>query len=482
LSQRLLRYLGIGLASCMGLVVALYLAFVALMVVTENHWLGSPPFHAAIDVASSSPHELTLIDQGATSLALRLEMIRAAKRSLDLEFFIFELDAASRIVSQALAEKARSGVRVRVLVDFSLAVFELRPVYARELMAAGVEVRYYNTASVARFFSVQHRTHRKIFLVDDEVAMIGGRNIANDYFDLSDHYNFLDSDVMITGEVVGAIGESFDLYWNSPWVVTPDSVADEESATGQASPASPASTADLLKPKAGDPEILRQLAAVNTDLQAQTCPNIRFVTDYPGAGLQNRKVFGAIMQTLARARERVVAESPYLVLRVEGLDAVSELTARGIDVTVLTNSLHSTDAYYTVSPLYFALDSVAETGLELYAYDGSPSPHTVAFPGSQRWGVHSKRAVIDDDTIMIGTYNVDPRSANLNSELLIVCEGAPALAAQMHASLVDRIGRARPVIGNSTVDSSNLIGDASSSSKMLMILVAPVASLFDFLL
>ena len=220
-----------------------------------------------------------------------------------------------------------------------------------------MEVRYYNTASVARFFSVQHRTHRKILLADGAAAMIGGRNIANDYFDLSDHYNFLDSDVLITGEVVGAIQESFDLYWNSPWVVTPDSVGDDELI------AEGASARALLTLEPATSSFSSAWPNVNTGLSTHTCPKIRFVTDYPGAGLHNRKVFGAILETLARAKRRVVAESPYFVLRGDGLAAVGELVARGIDLTVLTNSLHSTDAYYTVAPLYFSLDAVADTGL-----------------------------------------------------------------------------------------------------------------------
>ncbi|MFT5447340.1 MAG: putative cardiolipin synthase [Gammaproteobacteria bacterium] len=102
-------------------------------------------------------------------------------------------------------------MRARLLVDFSLAVFKLRPAYAHELAQAGVQARDYNTTTIARFFSVQHRTHRKILLADGRSAIVGERNIADDYFDLSAHYNFLDSDVSISGDIVGAMRESFDL-------------------------------------------------------------------------------------------------------------------------------------------------------------------------------------------------------------------------------------------------------------------------------
>lgn len=104
------------------------------------------------------------------------------------------------------------------------------------------------------------------------------------------------------------------------------------------------------------------------------------------------------------------------MLRDDGLAVAAQLGARGVALTVLTNSLHSTNAYYTAA-----------------------RPQTGTFPGSQRWGVHSKRAAIDDDTIMIGTDNVDPRSANRNSGLMVVCQGSPALAAPMNADLHERI-------------------------------------------
>lgn len=456
------------------LIALLYLGFSALMLITEKQWLGEAPFHEATDVVSESTHEIALIDQGATSLAVRLALIESATASLDLEFFIFEVDTASRLVSQALVAKARSGVRVRVLVDFALPVFKLRPAYARELAAAGIEVRYYNTASVARFFSVQHRTHRKLLLVDGVTAMVGGRNIGNDYFDLSEHYNFLDSDAVIRGEVVSAIGDSFDLYWNSSWTVLPGSVEQDDGDTALASA--------LLAQRPGDRAIRTRLGEVDTALQAHDCPKVRFVTDYPGAGGHNRRVFEAITQVLAGARTQVLAESPYFVLRPDGVGVVRSLTERGVAVTVLTNSLHSTDAYYTVSPLYFGLAEVADTGIALHAYGGAPPEQLPVFQGSQRWGVHSKRAVVDDDTIIIGTYNVDPRSANLNSELVVVCEGNTTLAARMRADIEDRIARSEPVIGEAGVESGHLIGAAPWRSVLMMVVVAPVAGLFDFLL
>src|SRR4029079_499833 len=125
------------------------------------------------------------------------------------------VDDASRLLTQALIKRAREGVQVRILVDFSAPVFKLKPAYARLLGEAGVKVRYYNTSAIYRIISIQHRSHRKLLIIDEATVMTGGRNVANDYFDLSDHYNFLDSDLEVSGPIVKTVLQSFDVYWKS---------------------------------------------------------------------------------------------------------------------------------------------------------------------------------------------------------------------------------------------------------------------------
>ena len=169
----------------------------------------------SLQAHSTEPHRLTHFDQGAASFHRRLELIESAKKSVALEFFIYNVDEASRLLTQALLKKAREGVDVRILVDFSAPVFELKPAYAQVLGAAGVKVRYYNTSALYRLVSIQHRSHRKLLIIDGDTVLTGGRNIGNDYFDLSDHYNFLDSDLEVSGPIVKTVLDSFDVYWNA---------------------------------------------------------------------------------------------------------------------------------------------------------------------------------------------------------------------------------------------------------------------------
>jgi putative cardiolipin synthase len=151
----------------------------------------------------------------------------------------------------------------------------------------------------------------------------------------------------------------------------------------------------------------------------------------------------------------------------------------------LTNTLGSTDASYAVAALYPSLGSLADTGLTLSAYGGKalPDQSTTLGGGDPRWGVHSKRGVIDDETTILGTYNVDPRSANLNSELILVCRGQKALAAEVLASIAAREAASRRVIERGTiVDRSALLGDSPFRQRLRFLLEMPIANLFDFLL
>ena len=453
----------------------LYFAFLGIQEASERQWLGRAPTHDAIDVRLREPHTVALLDVGFDSLATRLKLIEQAKTSIELEFFIYEVDTASRLVTQALARKAREGVKVRLLVDFSLPVFKLAPHYAHELAAAGVEVRYYNTAGLARFFAVNHRTHRKLLVVDRAQAIIGGRNIGDDYFDLSERYNFLDSDLLIQGPVSAAIADSFDLYWASDWVARPGDVASAEA------PGAPA----LLGPaSAAETALLAELQGHAPQHTPSTCPDIHFVTDYPGSGVERRKVFTELTRLAQEARQQILIESPYLVLREDGTAVLQTLAQRGVRLSILTNSLYSTDAFYTVASLANGLDPLQQLpGLEVWAYAGQPLAGSARPAASPRWGVHAKRAVFDDHTVVVGTYNIDPRSANLNSELMVVCRGDHALAAALQANIRARMAQSRPVVGTPAPGGYDaLVQGTDPDTLFKMRAIAPFTRLLDILM
>ena len=142
----------------LGGVLAIYLLFAIGLTVLERIVRENPRVEESLEAHSTAPHRLTHFDQGAASFHRRLELIQSARKSIELEFFIYDVDEAARLLTQALMRKAREGVQVRILVDFSAPVFELKPAYAQVLGEAGVKVRYYNTSAVFRLVSIPARS------------------------------------------------------------------------------------------------------------------------------------------------------------------------------------------------------------------------------------------------------------------------------------------------------------------------------------
>ena len=473
LVKRLLRKLRLGVVFVVAAVVAMYLIlsgglWVAGRVATQEQ---AQP--GAIEARSTEPNSMRLIDNGLASLYARLRLIESAKKTIELEFFIFDIDQASRLISQALVRRASEGVKVRLLVDFSAPVFQLKPAYAHFMKEHGIEVRYYNTSSIYRIVSSQHRSHRKLLIIDGVSLITGGRNIADEYFDLGVTYNFLDSDVEVHGPIATAALTSFDLYWNSSFATASEQLARD------------VATKELLKVQsfletgAADAAALKRVngggAEAYTHHPDRVCNDLTFVTDLPGRGESSRKVFSAIAKTLDEARQTVLAESPYFIIKEGGLEVLRHLRDRNVNLTVLTNSLFSTDATYAASALYLRERSLAQSGLSLYAFRGG----SVAGQSSHddgRWGTHAKRAVIDDQTVMIGTYNID-------SELVLVCRGSRELASDMRSSIEARVSQAIPLIERGTLNPETSVLDGTDwQTRLEFAILLPLAQLFDFLL
>jgi putative cardiolipin synthase len=460
-----------------GLVVLVYVVVGAFLWWGDQH--DRPPAIKAdpVYVRSLKPHKVELVNDGLVSLQRRLELIDQARNSIELEFFIYELDLAAQLVTQKLVQAAARGVQVKLLVDFAAPVFKLGPSYARALKSRGVEVRYYNTSSALRFVSSQHRSHRKLLLVDGVSAITGGRNIGNDYFNLSPHYNFLDSDILVHGSVVKTMRASFLFYWNSELATDPEKVGSSDSVMDQAF-LDPAANASLFS------KIEAAVKGTGASPRSHVCNDIVFATDYSGIPSYNRQVFKRLVEFLGEAKEEVLGESPYFILRPDGMALLRDLADRGVRQTFLTNSLASTDAYYTVSAMTFTLKPLQQNKIDVRLYDGSPpsDPLLVSPETSQRWGVHSKRAVVDRRHVVIGTYNVDPRSANLNSELMLICRNQPELAAEMISDINKRLQHSKRLFEDGNSPFTVLIEGATGEQKLFYFLALPLANLFDRLL
>lgn len=411
-----------------------------------------------------TPQTVMLLNSGLGSLQKRLLMIRSAKKTIDVEYFIYNVDEAGRVFTQALLEKIKEGVKVRVIVDYTLPILQLKAHYVEALQRQGFDVRYYNQNSLLKVVSSQYRSHRKTLVIDggdpDKAqGLTGGRNISNEYFDLDPSYNFLDTDIYVKGRAAQEIFESFNLFWSSSIVESIPRMPDPSPlnfglSEGDLRTASQDKSAqiqnywsyknnfekkmpealDLLSQNEDDRRLLSLASGLGQNyLDQETqdeCAETLFVADLPGKGGRTRFTFKAIEDEVARAQREVLIESPYFIMRGSGIRALTALGKKNVKVQVLTNSLHATDAFYTIPGLYSQAKEIVNLGVDVHVYSGEPPLSlSMGAPGAvaERWGTHSKRALIDGETLIVGTFNADPRSKNLNAEMVVICRGSPKL-------------------------------------------------------
>lgn len=400
---------------------------------------------------SKEPQEVIHLASGIASFQQRLEMIRNAKNSIELEYFIYndDTDQAARILSQALIKKASENserdpskkILVRILIDASATVLKIKDEYASVLKSKNIQVRYYNNAEslVTNFMKANQRNHRKSIIVDGLHAITGGRNIGSEYFDLSPTYNFLDTDIYIKGSMALALLDSFEAYWNSPLSAEPNFIVPRsgKEKDRQEYLKKMEKAYRLITETPSDRKYAKLIETWGARLLATqfktTCNESTFVSDFPSDTLDSRRTFETIKKVALSAKKSLDIESPYFVVTDKGNQIFKKLLANPeFKMSVQTNSLQSTDATYTVADLQPRVKKLTSVGVDMWMYSGdAPNPAYMDYPDlakSAVWGVHSKRAVVDGHTTLIGTYNVDPRSTNLNNEMVFICHNNPELA------------------------------------------------------
>jgi putative cardiolipin synthase len=378
--------------------------------------------------------------QASFALEARLELMRRAKVSLDLQCYLIGADATGRLVLRELAEAAARGVRVRLLLD---------DLYAKGLdelllgLAAhpNVEVRLFNPFAYGRepglvrlwhlatdFHRLNHRMHNKLFIADGVMAVAGGRNLADEYFLRSTSANFIDFDVLATGAIVPELAASFDTYWNSEQVFPLGAVAssrlDSEALraafaraiTPASGPApDPPPPADVY----GDPPLAAQLDAHAPRLVVARAGSL---ADRPEkiVGIATETVTERYFSLLREAEREVILISPYFVPGADGLERLRELRARGIEVRVVTNATSSSDEPLVNVGLSRYRVDLLRMGVRLYEVESlrlKRDEQLRGLLGSTAGRLHAKLALIDRQRVLVGSMNVDPRSSRTNTEL-----------------------------------------------------------------
>jgi len=388
-----------------------------------------------------------LLERSEEALRLRLALIDSAQSSIDVMTFIWWGDETGDLVLSHVLAAADRGVKVRLIVDDMTTLDESRDMKLRDVPNAAldahpnVELRVFNPwvrrGSVGRalefigdFSRLNQRMHNKALIADNHVAIMGGRNLGNEYMGLSGDFNFRDLDVITVGHASRQVSGVFDRYWNSEWVrpQTEIAVGTEESLKTE--------RADLEKELAGAKILERfprevrewstELGALEKDLHPGTS---RVFTDVPDEQNVTHKLPDLVRELWAGAQTEVLVTNAYIIPNEEAFEHTQKELKPNVRFVMLTNSLASTDAAGVHAHYAKWRPKMVAGGVELYElkHDAVVRTQIVDTPPvtSKFIGLHMKAMVIDRKRLLIGSMNLDPRSWVHNSEMGILIECEP---------------------------------------------------------
>ena len=384
---------------------------------------------------------LVPLNLGPEALQWRLRALRSATTSIDLQTFIWKDDSVGLALVREIILAAERGVRVRILLDDSFLI------HADEGLKAlsshpNIEYRIYNPgtrrldspmmremANINDFARINHRMHNKLLVVDGRVAIIGGRNQAEEYFGYHPRHNFRDFELLLAGPFLSQLEDVFDLYWNDPWSFAIEDLVVEPIELNYASARA------LVEERA--PISLRHAESTHQDwvglFRSGYSAQLNLVVDTPPDVKHNLELPVQLAQALIDRIDQVESDlilvSAYFIPPPALIAAVERAAVRGVRVRVITNSLGSNNhvsahaAYAAHRP---ALLAVGAELYELRADAASRSLYVKENAGQAYLGLHEKGAIFDDCCLFVGSANMDPRSLRLNTEVGLLIE-SPAL-------------------------------------------------------
>ncbi|AIF47964.1 phospholipase D family protein [Dyella japonica] len=418
-------------------------------------------YASRMTVGHGSDSGLRLISDSNDALLARMALADRALRSLDLQYYMFHSDATGGLLAQRLLAAADRGVRVRLLLD------DLHVAGNDKLLRVldghpNIEIRLFNPflerdpslwgmgkQFAGDFSRLNRRMHNKAFVADGAMAIVGGRNIGDEYFDANESVNFRDLDVLAVGPVVAQVEQVFDRYWNSDLsypigafhrhVPGPEKLEQlRKDMAAHARRFSQGSYAQSLVARVGD------LAHEAPATDWAWGPTIYLADDpdkgNPDAGGKDLHMAPQIRAWMDGAQHRLTLISPYFVPGNKGVAYLQGMRERGVAVGVLTNSLASTDA----GNVYVAYASyrvpLLKAGVQLFELkpDVRRGRHGSHFFGSSTGSnsLHAKAMVVDEQHAFVGSMNLDPRSVHLNTEDGVIVD-SPELARALLAIFAD---------------------------------------------
>lgn len=404
-----------------------------------------------------------ILDRGEDSLLARAWLTRHATTRIDIQYFIWSTDNIGILASAELLDAANRGVKVRVLVDDLLIDAKNSTLLALNAHK-NVDIRIYNpkhSVGVSRwkraiglltnFRASNQRMHDKTAIFDGTAGITGGRNMADEYYDFDHNYNFRDRDVLLLGPAVSAMSQNFDEFWTSELAVPVDELlqTSKQTLTTEQISAHHKMLNDYAKnPDNFAPEVQLALEQISEGLPQLTqefvWDTVTFISDSPGKNNKRFSLGGSgesthqLIDMLLTAKESVLIQSPYLIMPKGGIELLKSLIRRGVKVKISTNSLASTDNLMAFSGYYKQRDELLKAGVEIFEFRPDAAIRKKLIQREDRndsiFAIHAKSLLIDGRKLYIGTFNLDPRSANLNTEVGILMDN-PQLGAQLSESI-----------------------------------------------
>ena len=406
-----------------------------------------------------------ILNAGIDGLLARVQLINAAEKTLDLQYFIFRGDTTGRIITDALLRAADRGVRIRVLVDDGDTVAGDEQILSLNAHR-DVQVRVFNPFSYRGHSSVRraiewvlhssrlnYRMHNKLMVVDNSVALIGGRNVGNQYFQVDPESQFADDDMFAAGPIAAQLSKTFDQFWNSRHAVPAEALpTPRHPATHLQEVRARARTAPAQLSASSKSEGIDYAAKIASGepyqgLMSGALPLIwttaQVVFDSPekkqvDAGEESGQLIASAVVAAARkTNSDFLMITPYFVPAKDELELLKDLRQRHVHVRVVTNSLTSSRDILAFAGYTHFRKAIVEDGVDLYevrAQLGNTrgSGQTARISRHGNYGLHAKLFVFDSQRIFIGSMNFDERSRHLNTEIGVIID-SPELAAQATA-------------------------------------------------
>ncbi len=393
-----------------------------------------------------------VLEDGGNAMIARAWLCENAEKTIDIQYFIFATDNVGLIACDYIVRAADRGIKVRMLIDDILV--DASPHDILTLAShKNISIKIYNPginlgknivgkiAHLAKDFKgANQRMHNKTFNVDNKVVITGGRNIADEYFDYSHEYNFRDRDVLLLGKTVADVHNSFEEFWNSPLSVPVNELVSDPNTDFTDVKRFERLHQYACNPENFWPQVREKIRDLpNAFKRIQQSGSLvwldssRFVPDAPGKNNSEGLHGGGnttdeLIKLVNGAQKSIDIQSPYLITTKEGKEVFAAAVRRGVKIRILTNSLASTDNLPAFAGYQKIRKGLLEAGVRIFEFRPDAKERYDIMTGALQqklnftptFGLHAKSMVIDGRIAVVGTFNLDPRSANLNSECVTV--------------------------------------------------------------